>query len=390
MNGYDASNRFLLLFSVIGFALIIKFFFVRRLTALSLGKCVLADFVMNLVSVLVGIILIPAAIFVWQLSLGTILENYLNIGTFNLGAAIAPFVTRTVILLVAIAVLAWLETITLRVIFNQGDFGQESHWKFFGQLCVANAFVIGFAFGIMSVHFTWTRHKNFVTPDFIGSCIDTGILFAIGIAGLIYYPHRFAKDVESGKYSEGEGKARLKKIKLACYAVIVLGLVNASKFIGLTNNNSSNVKYASYNDNVGITLQVDGTQIILPAGWRKIDFPTNLYVQQGAANPKKGIVIVAGVTKSDQSIEHFAVTLSPGLNQEILSRKNLEISGFSTLEIDGNRTNQKSGKKEFVRTFIFAGSDSREIVTISYGSSSEDIFQDQSLVDFIQRPPKPN
>jgi len=305
MNGHDA--RFLILFLVIGFALIVKFFFVRRLTALSLGKCVLADFVINLVSVLFGIILIPAALFLWQLSIGTVVDNYLNIGTFNLGAAIAPFVTRTAIFLVAIVILAWLETITLRVIFNQGDFGQESHWKFFRQLCVANAAVVAFAFGILSAH-----------------------------------------------------------------------------------NNSPNVKLASFDDNVGITLQVNGTQIILPAGWRKIDFPTNLYFQQGAANPKKGIAIMAGVTKSDQPIEQFAATLSPGLIQEVLSRKDLVISGFPAVEIDGNRTSHLSGKKEFVRTFIFAGSDSREIVTISYVSLSEDIFQDQSLVGFIQRPAKAN
>jgi hypothetical protein len=313
MNGHDA--HFLILFSIIGFALIVKFFFVRRLTTLSLGKCVLADFVMNLVSVLVGIILISVALFLLQVSIGTLLDNYLNIGKFNLGAAIAPFVTRTTIFLVAIVVLAWLETMTLRVIFNQGDFGQESHWKFFRQLCVANAAVVAFAFGILSVH-------------------------------------------------------------------------NNSP-------NVKNVKYASFDDNVGITLQVDGTQIILPAGWRKIDFPTNLYVQQGAANPKKRIAIIAGVTKSDQSVEQFADiqfadTSSAKLKEEVLSRKNMEISGFPTVEIDGKRTNQQSGKQEFIRSFIFAGSDPQEIVTISYVSPSEDIFQDQSLVDFIQRPAKAN
>jgi hypothetical protein len=224
---------------------------------------------MNLVSVLVGIILIPVAVLPWQLSIGTILDNYLYIGTFNLGAAIAPYVTYASVFLVAVFIFAWLETTTLRIVFDQGAFDQEAHWKFFRQLCVANAAVVCFAFGILSVH-----------------------------------------------------------------------------------NNSPNVKYASFDDNVGITLQVDGTQIVLPAGWRKIDFATNLYVQQGAANPKKGIAIIAGVTKSDQPIEQFAATLIPGLIQEVLGRKDVEISGFSTVEIDGIRTNQQSGKKEFVRTFF--------------------------------------
>src|SRR5271154_3236095 len=110
MNGHDASRLFLVLSLVIGFALIVKFFFVRRLTTLSLGKCVLADFVMNLVSVLVGIILIPVAVLLWQLSIGTILNNYLNVGAFNLGAAIAPYVTWASIFLVAVFIFAWLET----------------------------------------------------------------------------------------------------------------------------------------------------------------------------------------------------------------------------------------------------------------------------------------
>jgi hypothetical protein len=105
--------------------------------------------------------------------------------------------------------------------------------------------------------------------------------------------------------------------------------------------------------------------------------------------------MIAGVTKSDQSAEQFADTqfadtLSAELREEVLSRKNLEISGFPTVEIDGKRTNQQSGKQEFIRSFIFAGSDPQKIATISYVSLSEDIFQDQSLVDFIQRPAKAN
>jgi hypothetical protein len=60
---------------------------------------------------------------------------------------------------------------------------------------------------------------------------------------------------------------------------------------------------------------------------------------------KKGIAIIAGVAKSDQSIEQFAATLIPGLIQEVLNRKDVEISGFSTVEIDGKRTNRQSGKR---------------------------------------------
>jgi hypothetical protein len=216
MNGHDA--RFLVLFSEIGFALIVKFFIVRRLTALSLGKCLLADFVMNFVSVLVGIMLIPAALFLWQLSIGTVLENYLNIGTFNLGAAIAGFVFCVTVLYITVLIFAWLETTTLRIVFNQGDFGQESHWKFFWWLCIANTSVVGLAFGVLFAYllvWIWVHHENYMTFDFVGRCFDAAAPMMLGIIGLLYYPHRVTKNIESGKWSGYEENKKLKRLWIA-------------------------------------------------------------------------------------------------------------------------------------------------------------------------------
>jgi hypothetical protein len=72
--------------------------------------------------------------------------------------------------------------------------------------------------------------KVIVTPDFIGRCVDATIPLAIGIIGLIYYPRRTAKDIESGKRSEAEGKSRLKKLRIGCCLIILLGVVEVTDF----------------------------------------------------------------------------------------------------------------------------------------------------------------
>jgi hypothetical protein len=73
-------------------------------------------------------------------------------------------------------------------------------------------------------------NQSFFTYDFIGRCIDTAIPFALGIIGLIYYPRRIAKQIESGKFSEAEGKSRLKKARIACYAIMLLGVLKLTEF----------------------------------------------------------------------------------------------------------------------------------------------------------------
>jgi hypothetical protein len=72
--------------------------------------------------------------------------------------------------------------------------------------------------------------KNFITADFIGRCIDTIIPFVIGIIGLVYSPRRIAKEVESRKRTEVEGKQLLKRLKIACYLIMLLGVFKLIEF----------------------------------------------------------------------------------------------------------------------------------------------------------------
>src|SRR5580704_19259006 len=73
-----------------------------------------------------------------------------------------------------------------------------------------------------------------LTPDFIGHCLDTAIPFAIGIVGLIYYQWRIAKDINTGKRTEAEGKSRLKKVRIFCCLILLFGIVKVSEFWGKT------------------------------------------------------------------------------------------------------------------------------------------------------------
>jgi hypothetical protein len=91
---------------------------------------------------------------------------------------------------------------------------------------VAVCFFGGLAFLIRLFHIT----IPFAKADFIGRCIDTAIPLALGIFGLIYYPIRTAKDIKSGKKSEAEAKLFLKKNRIFCCLIILLGLVQLSEF----------------------------------------------------------------------------------------------------------------------------------------------------------------
>jgi hypothetical protein len=69
-----------------------------------------------------------------------------------------------------------------------------------------------------------------MTPDFVGRCIDTAIPLTVGLIGLVYYPRRIRKEVESGKWTEAEGKHRIIRFKIACFLFILLGVLMLSKF----------------------------------------------------------------------------------------------------------------------------------------------------------------
>jgi hypothetical protein len=74
-------------------------------------------------------------------------------------------------------------------------------------------------------------NEPYITADFIGRCIDTAIPFALGIIGLLYYPRRIAKQIESGKLSEEDGKKRLKRARIACFAIMLLGVLKLTDFL---------------------------------------------------------------------------------------------------------------------------------------------------------------
>lgn len=192
-------------------------------------------------------------------------------------------------------------------------------------------------------------------------------------------------------------------------------------------------QYTCFADGVGITLQTGGTQIVLPAGWEKLDQPANFFVQQRARNSDTGVALSAGTIKCDLPIEQYAALgiggLMPGPEQqleriaelahvpvaevekalesqtgrqtlaqikqtqntmhfELLSATQLKISGALAYEIHSKLTILQSGQIVFSRQFSYADAGQNEIVTITYASSSEDVFQDNTLLDAIKRPGK--
>jgi hypothetical protein len=63
-----------------------------------------------------------------------------------------------------------------------------------------------------------------ISYDFIGRCLDAAIPLAAGVIGLIYYPRRIQRDVESGSLTDGQAQAKLHKVKTLCYFAIVFAL----------------------------------------------------------------------------------------------------------------------------------------------------------------------
>jgi hypothetical protein len=187
-------------------------------------------------------------------------------------------------------------------------------------------------------------------------------------------------------------------------------------------------------DDNGLTLQTDGTHIILPAGWEKLDRPENFFVQTRARNTDRKIAISAGAFKMDLSVEQYVAlgiygmkqeTVEKGLEQsmklvadltytsvtnvqkaiesqigqqmlaqiknqsalyslEFLTATNAEISNVSAFEIHSKMTILQSKQIIFSRQFIYQGAEPHQIVQITFASPSEDILQDKTLIDAIK------
>jgi hypothetical protein len=67
--------------------------------------------------------------------------------------------------------------------------------------------------------------KKLIIYDFVGRGLYVAMLIAIGIISLFYYPRRIRQDVESGKLTIGQGKARLQKAKTVSWFLILFGIL---------------------------------------------------------------------------------------------------------------------------------------------------------------------
>lgn len=123
----------------IGLGLVVELFFVRRLTTLNWPRCIAADLLMNAVSALCGLILIPLAGIVWEIFPGMIMYKIFNIGTFNPA-------TWTATYLFAVFINGILETLFLKYVFKQKTGRRVFLW-----ICFANALSVALAFGSLLV-----------------------------------------------------------------------------------------------------------------------------------------------------------------------------------------------------------------------------------------------
>jgi hypothetical protein len=115
--------------------LIVEYFFVRRITDLSLSRAALADIAMNAGSALLGILLIPIAGIIWEIFPGILLYKIFHIGTFNPGTWVAT-------ILMAAAINTFIERYVLRKFFKQQVAGRRGFWLLF----VGNVISITLAF----------------------------------------------------------------------------------------------------------------------------------------------------------------------------------------------------------------------------------------------------
>ncbi len=107
---------------------------------LSWKKAAIVDVVMNAVSTVAGIVVIPALGFVWEFFPGSVLYKLFNVGTFNLGTWAATFV-MAVLATTAIeaAVVRWGFKIPL---------GRRGFWI----LCFANCVSVALAYVSLWLH----------------------------------------------------------------------------------------------------------------------------------------------------------------------------------------------------------------------------------------------
>jgi len=179
----------------------------------------------------------------------------------------------------------------------------------------------------------------------------------------------------------------------------------------------------------GIRLETGGVQIVLPQGWEILNQPTNIFTQQRARNRDTGVAVSAGAFKVGLTLEQYmaigiaSFELSPEQQVEKISRltgipateiesalesqigrkilagmqrahdtmqfdflsvKKIKISGVTAYDALSKLTVLKSGQVMYSRQFTLNGTSLGEIVNIAFVSSSDDIFQDESLANAIR------
>lgn len=88
-----------------------EYVFVRLFFADGARQALAADLVMNLVSTLCGVVLIPLAGIAWEVFPGLVLYRLFNVGTFNPGTWTATFI-------LAVLINAALESLVLKRVFK--------------------------------------------------------------------------------------------------------------------------------------------------------------------------------------------------------------------------------------------------------------------------------
>jgi hypothetical protein len=125
---------------VIGFGLIVEFFFVRWLFSLPWSRAALATVTANAVSAILGIPLIPLSGIIWELFPGSIYMALLKWGTFN------P-ITWTATFLLSCLITTAIEALVYKKAFRLTVRRREFSWLF-----VANAISVGAAFVSLWFH----------------------------------------------------------------------------------------------------------------------------------------------------------------------------------------------------------------------------------------------
>jgi len=70
------------------------------------------------------------------------------------------------------------------------------------------------------------------TGQFIGGCVEGLIWVGVGVWVVWFWPHRVRRDVKSGKFTEEEGQAKLKKLNPRFgYLIVIFGLVRIAEGI---------------------------------------------------------------------------------------------------------------------------------------------------------------